>query len=603
MRIKIFIMTAAMAALVSCNLQNDLPSIFRSDDAVELEVDMVSETVTKSSVRGDYGKVQDWNLFAYLDGNLVLEHYSGNGDRIRLIPDCTYHFYVLANTGEVHAPSDEDDVEALEYRVEGKEDVEKHGIPMCCTKEYSVKGKDKSISFALTKLVARYDLEIDLSGLEKTSFELSSVAICQSALNIFPFRTGSAATETGDFDFASSEDVNVLRAGGTVSFYMLENCQGVLLPGNDDEWKKVPENIKGKESLCTYLSVRGAWEKPGQTADVEYRMYLGKDNVSDFDIERNKAYSVTLSLTDDGASRTSWRVDKTNVKDLTFLRFAKSRMRVFYTDKSERAIRIIARPEGVGFKLLWDRDEADDKRVIIRSDGNCLYAKAPNVFYEDSIKVYLCTEDDRVMDVATIHAVSGEYYSYFLDEGIIVGPGRQLYPEMRYGPNLSTARACTLLSSDNEDVARASIDKKSDPFVRFDAVSPGLTTIRMDNSGFEETVNVYVTPAVLSFEGMPSSGQTFEMKVGESKTFHLSTYPVNEQESAIRVSSEGSSIYVSDISPVTVEHYGIDDVDYGTMYKGVDFTIRANSTGTSVVKCSLEHPLFQSSFYVNVVSR
>lgn len=173
----------------------------------------------------------------------------------------------------------------------------------------------------------------------------------------------------------------------------------------------------------------------------------------------------------------------------------------------------------------------------------------------------------------------------------------------QHGPNLSTARACTLLSSDNEDVVRASIDKKSDPFVRFDAVSPGLTTIRMDNSGFEETVNVYVTPAVLSFEGIPSSGQTFEMKVGESKTFHLSTYPVNEQESAIRVSSEGSSINVSDISPVTVEHYGIDDVDYGTMYKGVDFTIRANSTGTSVVKCSIEHPSFQSSFYVNVVSR
>ena len=95
-----------------------------------------------------------------------------------------------------------------------------------------------------------------------------------------------------------------------MSFYALENRQGVLLPDNDDPWNKTPLSLDEKADLCTYLEVNCRLDGSGLcVGDVVYRLYLGQDNCTDFNIYRNSVLEVSLYLTVDGMKEAiSWRV-------------------------------------------------------------------------------------------------------------------------------------------------------------------------------------------------------------------------------------------------------------------------------------------------------
>lgn len=601
MRRRIILLTGLLLAAVSCAKDESQAETRAVGDEVEIEIGVNEMTPVKSSIHADVSGVYDWNLYAYLNGSLYLERYSADGDRIRLASGCEYHFYVLANAGKIKAPQNEKDIEKLEFRATGLDSFNENGFPMCCSDIIEVSDSDTKLEFYLEKLVSRYDFKINDKYLDKTSFSISSVSVCQSALNVFPFVSSSAATTVGDCDFASEEDVAALAGGGTVSFYMLENCQGNLLPGNRDEWKKVPENIKGKQNLCTYLSVKGKWAKPGADADIEYRMYLGNDNHSDFNIVRNRTYQVSLNLTDDGSSRVSWRVEMTNKRDLTYLKFAKNHMYSYY--EGLRKMRIIARPEGTEFKLSWDENKAKKLYASIYRDGNYLIVDTRKSFSWDTLNISLYNSDNVFKDMMTVDMLPYYDFVVFDQEGCVLGPGQSVHPPVTYLPNFEDAFYFSSLSSDNEDVAKGSKDENSDQFIRLEAFSPGTANLCVTEYNHSEYLGVYVTPNILSMDGIPVSGETVEMKVGETRAFHLSTCPVNEQSLPVGVTvSSGSSVSLTSNVPVKNEHYEIGDIDYGIIYNGVDFVIKATKTGLSTVSCSVAYPVFKSSFNVRVTS-
>lgn len=585
--------------VASCTKYNDLPQVDFAVDEIELEVGFGDPALTKSSINAAVDAVYDWNLYVYLDGTLYLKHYSEDGSRIRLATGNRYNFYVLANTGRMDAPVKETDIAGLEYRADNVSVFNEKGFPMCCSESAYVKEGDSRLDFRLKKLVARYDLSIDDRLLDKTSFTLMSVSVCQSALNVFPFALRSVATLTGDCDYSSQEDVSILSGGGTVSFYMLENCQGNLLPYNMDEWKKVPENISSKKALCTYISVKGKWAKLGADADIEYRMYLGKDNHSDFDIERNKTYEVTLCLTDEGSQRSSWRVALTNERDLTELRFARSVVNAYY--KGDRKVRIISKPEGIGFNLSWNQQKVDYMFAKLSQIDNYLYIDTRGTPFNDTLIVGLYSENGVLKDEMTINVISGAFYVIFKDEGCVLGPGQDFCPEIIFYPSLTHAYLYSTLTSDNEDVAVGSLKRDENQLVTLKAVSPGFAEICVTNYSHPEYYGVYVTPYITSFDGIPAPGKTIDMKVGERRVFHLQSLPTNEQPAPMSVSvASGSSVSITDNSPIVNEHFEVNDIDYGTIFNGVDFELTAVSPGISTVRCKVEYPSLQTSFKVNV---
>ena len=69
----------------------------------------------------------------------------------------------------------------------------------------------------------------------------------------------SSPSDVGDGDWASSSDLTKLNAGGKATFYALENCQGVLLPGNKSAESKIPSEIPSSADLCTYLEMTASY--------------------------------------------------------------------------------------------------------------------------------------------------------------------------------------------------------------------------------------------------------------------------------------------------------------------------------------------------------
>lgn len=283
---------------------------------VEFVISTTDTTETRSSISVSDTKVADINIYAYYDGMLEASVYEKSPQTVSLslMNGRTYNLYALSNMGEVDGPVSEDELIAMDYSIKAISDMT-GGLPMSWSqKDFTVSGSSPKASVTLERLVSRIRFSIDKSALDGLS--VTAVQLKQGALRATPFISGSKAastSEVGDGDYATSSDITSLNSGNTVTFYALENCQGVLLPNNKEASSKVPEEIADKSALCTYLemtaSFSGKYEGVDVSSDnVRYRFYLGEDNCTDFNVIRNKDVKINLKVTEDRIFDESWRV-------------------------------------------------------------------------------------------------------------------------------------------------------------------------------------------------------------------------------------------------------------------------------------------------------
>ena len=287
---------------------------------VEFSVSCNDSTETRSSISASETAVANLNLLVYYDGKLEASSYieSPTSFSMSLVKGRTYNMYALANMGKVTAPATEEQMLSYQYSISKITDI-KQGFPMCWSiEDKTISGTSPAISIILERMVSRINFNIDSSELE--DFTVTAVRLRQAALKMYPFlqdgSDGSRASnpsEVGDGDWASSSDLTKLNAGGKATFYALENCQGVLLPGNKSAESKIPSEIPSSADLCTYLemtaSYSGEYEGvPVSSDNVVYRFYIGKDNCSDFNVIRNNDVDISLTVTRDRIFDESWRV-------------------------------------------------------------------------------------------------------------------------------------------------------------------------------------------------------------------------------------------------------------------------------------------------------
>lgn len=273
----------------------------------------------KSSVTLDESALRNINVYAFKDGVLVDEVYSLKADGImmNLPANSTYNIYAVANIGLYHADvSEERFLSDASYAISGIR-VLSRGVPMRCAARNVYVGRGtQTVELNLERMAAKVNLSVDKSSL-LSGLQVNSVRLCQSASIVYPFRWekqgGSRAMSEGeviDGDYATAADLRRLNSGGEVTFYTLENCQGILLPDNTSPELKVPKMIQGKEKLCSYLEIECDFDGSGLfEGDVRYRIYLGLDECTSFDVPGNACINVSLSLTGEGLKTLSWKVN------------------------------------------------------------------------------------------------------------------------------------------------------------------------------------------------------------------------------------------------------------------------------------------------------
>ncbi len=309
----------ALAATTGCSPEMD----GTGGPDVEVTVSIMPDGygLTKSSFTWGEDEIRDIQVVVTTgDGDIHAVLYSDTPSTLQFTGrvGCLYKLWAAANLGgKVEVQSLEDFTGAV--RLVSFAGIERSGVPMFSEGGCSltVTGSGNHAVIPLSRMMARVDFRVDKGSLDcPGGFTVRSVRVCSPVSAYTPFTIGVASMHAGTpeyiFDSATRQELARLNNGGTVCLYTFENMQGTLLPGNTDPWMKVPSRIGDAGPYCTYLEVTCSYETYyDHGEDITYRMYLGEDATTNFDVRRNTIYKLTLVPTEDEIRgwRGSWKIE------------------------------------------------------------------------------------------------------------------------------------------------------------------------------------------------------------------------------------------------------------------------------------------------------
>lgn len=255
----------------------------------------------RSSFEWDESEIKDIQLMVEDEHGNASMHYFSEFIRtvsLSLATGRIYRICAVANIGKELSLSEMYGLLDGTWRPE-PDDLARTGIPMTGSAyPVSISNGSQNIILPMTRMLARIDFTIDGSRLKcPEGLEIESVCIYDGSY--------------GKFDHSSAADLSVIQKGGTISMYAYENLMGDLLPYNRDPWAKVPSSIGSDAEKCSWLEVECSYDSGTQSSDdITYRMYLGKDNTTNFDVRRNTVYTLTLIPSEEEiyGDRGSWKI-------------------------------------------------------------------------------------------------------------------------------------------------------------------------------------------------------------------------------------------------------------------------------------------------------
>ena len=272
-------------------------------------------------------------------------------------PLTTCDFYILGNLNAVRKadgvamnlldaleeafPSSESELEAFVYRLDGGDldasfrrehfsEVARYGIPYAHIR----KGVDVvrqveenggipgsgNCRRLFSKVTVRIDhARLDGGGSRPQAFVNRKLYLRQANGRLQPFSdAGQKSLEARDILSESDYDPDMAASNASVavySFYVPENLQGTLLPGNADSRRKTPEVLQASGQgaavpFLTYVEFSGRLDpaQSGYGGDVTYRFYVGADNCTNFDLERGREYNIHLTFRAGSLFSPDWSV-------------------------------------------------------------------------------------------------------------------------------------------------------------------------------------------------------------------------------------------------------------------------------------------------------
>ena len=246
-------------------------------------------------------------IFAYdlTDGRYRTSCHTDNYDgsepfTLELKDDTPYKIYTIANMGTISAPPDMEDMERYIHTINSwTEMTDMAGfLPMAGATVIDT-GLADTFRIFVKRLVAEININYDSpDGLKVFT---DSIKICNSPLEVSPF-SDNRPSVSGDGDRASQEDIGIFAEGKGIRMFMLENMNyGSATSGEltvQDPDTPAPDNVSWIELKGNITNSAGII-----SGKIGYRILL------DFDIKRNKKYTINFTVTPEGVYEDSWRVE------------------------------------------------------------------------------------------------------------------------------------------------------------------------------------------------------------------------------------------------------------------------------------------------------
>lgn len=297
-----------LCSTVSCRSEQEVgtaPERERAHAHFTVAIDDIRNVVRTKSVLTDDDietKLTSLTLAVYSsDGSLVEKKYVTSGfDDIRYMLDFgeTFTIYAVANMGDLRASfpsaiSGETPLADITYSIpsynSGNDCISRRGIPMAGKLVYTVDGREATGEgqILLTRLFSK--IQVHLACHWPGTFRTVKIHNLNKTLKPF----GVSAALSGN-DILGEQEIQILDTEareGDFLFYVPENRQGSL-PGiaTSEEKGHDRDAVTGKD-LKTYLeAVVTGVSADGVNGTMTYRSYLGNNDSSDFNIERNSRY-------------------------------------------------------------------------------------------------------------------------------------------------------------------------------------------------------------------------------------------------------------------------------------------------------------------------
>ena len=262
---------------------------------LRFEPDEMRQADTRAA---DENAVRDINLWACgTDVGRNVHLYLPGGKTaaaLTLIPD-NYRFYAVANAGRDLGDMAEAALQTLAAPFSG-EPGDGAALPMAARGELRVSGAT-SLTLRLRRLVSKLSLSLSVAPALQSALTIESVQLLSVPRSCLYFADNRAA------DLSQRTDYPVQNVSGTSfsrTYYLPENMAGVNASVASERQKDKAHAPSG----ATWLRIKGRHNDRPCT----YSVYLGANNTTDFNVERNTLQYLNITLS--GSEPTDLRVSR-----------------------------------------------------------------------------------------------------------------------------------------------------------------------------------------------------------------------------------------------------------------------------------------------------
>ena len=264
-----------------------------SERPVTAELRITTEDMLRLATRAtDEEAIRDINLYLFGRSNGQSLHFYSRSALVRF--ECLpgeYDLYVAANLG---ADLGERSVQQLRtYTIKWQEEYAT--LPMSAVTTVAIapdKGTVTLPTLSVRRTVAKIAYNIRVAD-KVPDLELRSVRLCSVPGRTTLF-TPASTPSTSEKDFTDAPLVELpdaARRSCSGVQYLFENPQGTV-PSITDQRDKNADNAPACASYLMIRATRGS-------RILDYRIYLGENNTTDFNVGRNTAHTLDITISGD----------------------------------------------------------------------------------------------------------------------------------------------------------------------------------------------------------------------------------------------------------------------------------------------------------------
>jgi uncharacterized protein YjdB len=261
--------------------------------------------------------IHNVNVFVYGAGGQLLYHqYYATSYGIQMFTSAgTKTIVVIANAGNMIS-SLYGTLESLRTARQTEIPGTNSSIVYAAEVTKTLFNSDRNIDITIKRLLSKLTFVFDKSALDPgTSITISGIQLKNVPGSCFYIMHNTPALSDivaeGDYLSDNLEPANHESAS---PLYMFENKQGTIGTSTNP----MAKSPGAKSGVCSYAEITANYSNPQKTGTVKYRIYLGENTTTSFDVIRETHYLETIRLTGAGISNPSWMVDIEQLNDVTY---------------------------------------------------------------------------------------------------------------------------------------------------------------------------------------------------------------------------------------------------------------------------------------------